>query len=127
MSASSDETAAAIDAALEAIDAADIRAGMTAVRDMSSGLRPGSPELAERIGRESLRSVGEAFDLDVGVLLDRAQQRGTLQADLLVRTLGVVLNDNARELVRGACQSGILSGVRLGLLIADARARDAGS
>lgn len=114
-----------IDAAIAAMDEADVRAGMTAAHDLQRGLTPGSVDFAEAIGNAALEDLCAAFDLgDPSEVLERTQRRGEVQGTILLRTLGVQASRDVTTLVVGSTSAGILTGLRLGLLIAEDRQRD---
>lgn len=117
----------AIDRAIAAIDEADIRAGVRALQENPGDVANMREGLAHKIGQDAIADLCDAFGLDSDELLAKTEARGAFQGDALLTALGIQANSELRTLVRGAVQAGLLTGVRIGLLIADERERESRS
>lgn len=126
---SPDDTAALIDRALQAIDEAEVRTGVQLSREQPDLIASGRTDTAHAIGERSIADLCAAFDLDPATLIDKGVAEGERRAVFLLAALGINpahVEAQTLSIVKGACASGVFVGTRIGLLIADARAREAG-
>lgn len=98
----------------------DVRNGIEAIR---AGTSPGEGT-AQAIGLHVLADVSVAFDLDSDELRKFAQTHSELQTDAMLANLRLTLTEEGLQLVRGSTMGGMLTGLRVGLLIADQRDRE---
>lgn len=99
---------------------ADARLGIEAHR---AGTAPGEA-LAFEIGRRTLDNAAASYGLDAATLMRETEERATLQTEALLSALGVQLEGNWLELVRGSCAGGMLTGIRIGLMLAELDAQE---
>lgn len=126
---SAEDTVALIERTLAAIEEVEIRTGLEIARERPEEVAAGRENIAHLIGQRAIADLCDAFDLDATALIERGTSEGARRATFLLGALGIdpaQLNPNVRALVEGAFGSGIFLGLRLGLTIADARAREAG-
>lgn len=97
----------------------DARNGIESMRN--DGTAPGSEDNAAAIGTQALEDIANAFDLDAGELMGFARSHGEMQAGAMLAALRIDLTGDGQSLVFGSTIGGILTGLRVGLLIADAR------
>jgi hypothetical protein len=102
---------------LRAMDDVDARAGLQVVEE---GIR--SPqEVSQHVGAEALTLLCEAYDLDVVEILTMASARGGLIATLVAAQLGHSRCPSRASYEGGIVAAGILTGLRIGLMLADRR------
>lgn len=110
-----------LDRAFRAMLEADARAGMDA---MTAGAHDHASR-AEAIGLRALELTAASYGLDADVLLEQANARGELQADATLAAIGWRIRDEAAlNVIRGTTGGGVLTGVRLGLMLAELVAQE---
>lgn len=118
-----DRTRHLIDAALRRMTELDARLGIESMLELD-GPAPGSEEMAFAIGVKTLETAADSYGLDPAELLRAANDRSGLQTSALLAALRIRLDPSGLELVSGSCSGGILTGIRLGLMLAELIAQE---
>jgi hypothetical protein len=107
---------------LQAMDDADIKTGMEFVRARQAAGGVVAPwELAVHIGTDGLRALCEAFDLEFDQIVAATGARGAVMSKATLNALGWEPCEQHAEVYAGLVASGLMTGLRMGLLIAHRR------
>ena len=74
---------------------------------------------AQATGLRLIADLTDAYDLHAETILATAQTRAQLQKRAMLAGLGIQLDEQSDALVEGAVIAGLLTGLRMGLLLAD--------
>lgn len=101
---------------------ADAKHGIEA---MGSDQQPSTQaELAHAIGLRTLSTSAASYGLDAATLLSAIDAHAALQTSAMLAALGLRLDAQGSQLVGGSCTGGMLTGIRLGLMLAELVAQE---
>lgn len=107
---------------IAAMEQADVELGMEFVRAAQADGEVVLPwQLAVHIGTEGLRRLSEAFGLEFDQVLDVTSAHGARMSAAMLPHLGVQPCREHAEFYAGLVTSGLMTGLRIGLLISHRR------